>query len=134
MVSTKDRALHAYQHVDLRPDSPLLVFIYGGAWRKGSKSDYAFVGKALVAEGYRVVIPDYRLYPVVMYPDIFNDVHLAVMYVREHTIELGIPDDPHIVLMGHTEIVISIAPPLRFLNSTMELITDFLANMDPLLT
>lgn len=60
------------------------------------------MGQAFAAEGYRVVIPDYRFYPEVVYPNIIDDVHQAVVYVREYTIELGIADDPQLVLMGHS--------------------------------
>ena len=48
---------------------PLLLFIYGGAWRSGRKSDYRFAGRAFAARGYVTAVADYRLVPEVRYPD-----------------------------------------------------------------
>ncbi len=50
-------------------NAPVLVFFYGGSWDRGSKDDYAFVGHALAAQGFVTVLPDYRLYPQVRFPD-----------------------------------------------------------------
>ncbi len=43
--------------------SPVLVFLYGGGWRNGSKEDVAYVGAALARKGFVVVIPEYRHFP-----------------------------------------------------------------------
>ena len=48
---------------------PVVVFFYGGAWQEGSRSDYLFVAEALTQRGYVVVVPDYRVYPEVKYPE-----------------------------------------------------------------
>jgi len=97
----KRQTLDLYRPTNLKPDSPLLVFVYGGAWRQGEKSEYAFVAQAFAAEGYRVVIPNYRLYPSVLYPEIIDDVYDAVVFLRLNAARFDIPDDK-IVLMGHS--------------------------------
>ena len=61
-------------------DAPVVVFFYGGTWAKGDRADYAFVGRALAAKGYVVVIPDYRLYPEVTYPSFLQDSAMAVAW------------------------------------------------------
>jgi len=72
------------QRMDVyRPDtvtdnSRVVVFVYGGAWRKGLKDDYAFLAHALASEGHWLVVPDYRLYPDNQYPDFVHDVVLAI--------------------------------------------------------
>jgi len=72
------------QRMDIyRPDSVtdqsrIVVFVYGGAWRKGIKDDYAFVAHALASKGHWLVVPDYRLYPGNRYPDFVQDVVLAI--------------------------------------------------------
>lgn len=81
--------------------APTVVFIFGGAWREGSRQDYKFVGQALAVEGYTVVIPDYRLYPAVQYPAIIDDVRDAILNIRQRTEELGLSTD-RIVLAGHS--------------------------------
>jgi acetyl esterase/lipase len=80
---------------------PVVIFFYGGSWTMGEKSQYAFVGTALAAHGYVTVIPDYRLYPEVRFPDFIADGARAVAWVQQHANEFG--GDPHrIVLMGHS--------------------------------
>jgi acetyl esterase/lipase len=80
---------------------PVVIFWYGGSWERGSKSDYRFVGAALADRGYITVLPDYRLYPEVKFPDFLDDAAHAVAWVEEHAQEFG--GDPHrIVLMGHS--------------------------------
>ena len=82
-------------------DGPLVVFIYGGAWRDGARQDYKFVGETLAKEGYTVVIPDYRLYPNVQYPGIIDDVSDAITELQQRADELEVSVD-RIVLAGHS--------------------------------
>jgi acetyl esterase/lipase len=80
---------------------PVVVFWYGGSWQRGSKSDYRFVGAALADRGYVTVLPEYRLYPEVKFPDFLDDAARAVAWVQQHAQEFG--GDPHrVVLMGHS--------------------------------
>ena len=80
---------------------PVVIFWYGGSWTAGSKADYRFVGAALAEHGYVTVLPDYRLYPDVKFPDFLDDAAHAVAWVQQHAQEFG--GDPHrIVLMGHS--------------------------------
>jgi acetyl esterase/lipase len=80
---------------------PTVVFWYGGGWVKGSKEQYRFVGAALANSGYVAVLPDYRHFPQVRFPEFVDDGALAVKWVREHAREYG--GDPNsIFLMGHS--------------------------------
>src|SRR4051812_20491953 len=69
---------NSIEDADRATGSPLVIFIYGGSWRMGSRRDYGFVGQALAARGFTVMVIDYRLYPEVRYPDFLNDCALAV--------------------------------------------------------
>ncbi|WP_428334653.1 alpha/beta hydrolase [Novosphingobium sp.] len=80
---------------------PVIVFIYGGSWNSGDRGGYAFVGRALAARGYVVVIPDYRLVPQVHYPAFLQDNAAAVHWVRQHVQDYG-GDPARLVLMGHS--------------------------------
>jgi acetyl esterase/lipase len=80
---------------------PIIVFLYGGSWNSGTKSGYAFVGRALASRGFVVAIPDYRLVPQVRYPAFLQDNAAAVRWVRAHAPELG-GDGDRIVLAGHS--------------------------------
>ena len=52
---------------------PVIVFFYGGSWQSGARGDYGFVAARLVARGFVVVVPDYRLYPETVYPGFVED-------------------------------------------------------------
>ncbi len=81
--------------------SPLVIFIYGGSWNSGSRSDYRFAGEALAAQGFTVMVVDYRLYPEVRYPDFLQDCAKAVAYGLEHARQLG-ADPRRVFLYGHS--------------------------------
>lgn len=80
---------------------PVLVFFYGGGWAKGARGDYGFVGEAYAAQGFVVVIPDYRLVPQVRFPAFLEDAADAVCWTRENIARYG-GDPDRIVLAGHS--------------------------------
>lgn len=80
---------------------PIIIFIYGGSWRSGSKAGYAFVGRALAARGFVVGIPDYRLVPHVRYPAFLEDNAAAAKWMIANARSLG-ADPDRIVMAGHS--------------------------------
>lgn len=87
-----------------RPDSPagpLVVFLYGGAWRTGRRDDFAFVARPLAARGITVVIPDYRLFPEVRFPTFLEDNAAATAWALANAAALG-ADPSRVFLMGHS--------------------------------
>lgn len=87
------------------PTTPVVVFIYGGSWDSGSKSIYPFVGQSLATEGFIVAVPDYRVYPEVVFPGFVEDAARAVASVEQLMLKggAGLPAGRHpIVLMGHS--------------------------------
>jgi acetyl esterase/lipase len=91
----------ALAEADKATGSPLVIFIYGGSWSMGSRSDYRFAGEALAAQGFTVMVVDYRLYPEVRYPDFLQDCAQAVGYGLAHARELG-ADPRRVFLYGHS--------------------------------
>jgi acetyl esterase/lipase len=81
--------------------APVVVFFYGGNWSSGERADYAFVGRALASRGMVVVIPDYRLYPEVKYPDFLDDAAQAVAWTAQHIGAYG-GDPARLFVMGHS--------------------------------
>ena len=81
--------------------APVVLFLYGGSWDSGRKAMYRFVGDALAALGFVVVIPDYRLYPAVRYPDFLDDCARALAWTRRHASQFGGGNVPPFVL-GHS--------------------------------
>ncbi len=81
--------------------APVLFFIYGGGWDHGDRGDYQFVGNAFASRGFVVVIPDYRLYPEVKYPDFLEDNAQAVRWVQDNIAKYG-GDTDRLFLAGHS--------------------------------
>jgi acetyl esterase/lipase len=80
---------------------PVVVFFYGGAWQQGARGDYLFVAEALTQRGYVVVVPDYRVYPEVKYPEFLHDGAAAVAWTDANIGRFG-GDPARIFLMGHS--------------------------------
>ncbi|MDF1601704.1 alpha/beta hydrolase [Mesorhizobium sp. YIM 152430] len=86
-----------YRPVGAGTDAPVVVFLYGGAWSSGERGMYRFVGNALAEQGFVAVIPDYRLYPEVRFPDFVEDAAQAVAAIRRD-VAGGRP----VALVGHS--------------------------------
>jgi acetyl esterase/lipase len=88
-----------------QPDKlPVVVFFYGGCWggcKTLTKEQYVFVAQALTARGYLVVIPDYRHYPEVKFPQIMVDATQTVEWVKKTIGQFG-GDSGRLFLMGHS--------------------------------
>lgn len=57
--------------------APVLVFFYGGGWDSGSRGLYGWAAQALAAQGFVVVMPDYRLAPDALFPVFIEDAAAA---------------------------------------------------------
>jgi acetyl esterase/lipase len=80
---------------------PIIVFFYGGSWNSGTKDGYSFVGRALAARGFVVVIPDYRVVPQVRYPRFLEDNAASVRWaIANARVFRG--DPKRVLLAGHS--------------------------------
>ncbi|WP_152048026.1 alpha/beta hydrolase [Aureimonas psammosilenae] len=119
----KRGTLDLYLPAEMGPRTPVVVFIYGGAWDSGSKSIYRFVGQSLASAGIAVAVPDYRVYPEVCFPDFVKDAAEAVAFVDEAAKKgtQGFPAGRHpLFLMGHSaggEIAALLALDERYLKA-----------------
>lgn len=80
---------------------PVVVFFYGGSWDSGSKDSYLFVAEALTSKGFIAVIPDYRIYPEVIYPEFLNDGASAFQWTKDNIEKYG-GDINNIFVAGHS--------------------------------
>ena len=80
---------------------PVVIFFYGGSWDSGDKADYKFVAEAFTAQGYITVIPDYRVYPDVLFPGFMADPAQAARWVKDYIAGMG-GDPQRIFLAGHS--------------------------------
>ncbi len=90
--------LDIYYPEFLRSDAPVIVFFYGGSWRRGERERYRFVGQALSSQGYLTVIPDYRLYPEVRFPEFVEDGAASIAWIKQN-----VPQSENgILIIGHS--------------------------------
>ena len=93
--------LDIYQPRKYAEKRPVVLFYYGGSWDSGNKEDYKFVAEALTSKGIITVIPDYRVYPEVAFPEFMKDPAKVAKWVKDHINEFG--GDPNkIFLVGHS--------------------------------
>jgi acetyl esterase/lipase len=95
------QVLDVYAPQTVRPGAPVVVFFYGGGWNSGERGLYPFVGRSLAEEGFIVVIPDYRVYPAVRWPDFLKDSAQAVRWTRDNAARFG-GDPDRLFVMGHS--------------------------------
>ncbi|MBS0516919.1 MAG: alpha/beta hydrolase [Proteobacteria bacterium] len=81
--------------------APVVVFFYGGSWEEGRRRWYRYVGEALASHGVVAVIPDYRKFPTVRFPEFMVDAANATKWTFEHAAEFG-GDARRIFVSGHS--------------------------------
>ena len=86
---------------DRATNAPVVVFFYGGSWATGSRDGYGFVGHALAAQGFVVVVPDYRKVPQVHFPAFVDDGAAALAWVTANIARHG-GDPARIAVAGHS--------------------------------
>ena len=72
---------------------PLVVFIHGGGWVEGDRSQAASKVPTLLDRGYAVASLDYRLADEAVFPAAVQDAKAAVRWLRAHASEHGIDPD-----------------------------------------
>ena len=81
--------------------APVVVFFYGGSWRRGERAQYRFVGQRLADNGVLAVIADYRTYPRAMFPTFMDDAARAVRRVHQEATGWG-GDPDRVFIAGHS--------------------------------
>jgi len=82
-----------------KPLSPVIVWVHGGAWRSGSKSEMPL--RALVVEGYAIASVDYRLSTTARFPAQIHDIKAAIRFVRANAATWNLPAQK-IVIAGNS--------------------------------
>lgn len=80
---------------------PVLFFLHGGAWVRGDRKQYPFLGNYFAKAGYVVVIPSYRLAPKHPHPAQIEDAAAAFAWTVRHIAAHG-GDPARIVIAGHS--------------------------------
>ena len=93
---------------------PVLVYVHGGSWMHGDKSEALLFADQMAIQGYLVVSINYRLYPPATFPAMIEDVKCAIRSLRAHAVEynfdpnrvgvIGVSAGGHLVsLLGTTD-------------------------------
>lgn len=99
-VSAQQKVL-VYRAVGDGGAKPVLIFFHGGSWRSGNPDDYGFIARALVPEGFTVVLAGYRLVPGGEYPAMLEDTASAIAWASRNIARYG-GDPDKIFIAGHS--------------------------------
>lgn len=80
---------------------PILVFLHGGAWKGGRKSDVSFLAEPFVDRGAVFIAVDYEHVPEVTLEDHVNQARSAVAWAYRHAGEFG-GDANRLYVAGHS--------------------------------
>lgn len=97
--SDKDGFLDIHRPRDVLPGSPIIVWIHGGGFVSGKRSDLTNYTKILAGQGFVVVNVDYTIAPNAKYPTPVRQVNRALGYLARNAKNLGVDPD-RIVLAG----------------------------------
>lgn len=75
-----DFSLKLDLHRPQAANPPLVVYVHGGAWRAGSKSDVPIA--KLLDHGFAIASVDYRLSTQARFPAQIHDIKAAIRYLR----------------------------------------------------
>ncbi|MBB6427403.1 alpha/beta hydrolase [Sphingopyxis sp. JAI128] len=97
------QALDVWRAKGVKRAAPLIVFVHGGGWKRGSKDNATgrFKAEHYPQQGYAFASIDYRLVPAATVEQQAADVASAVRALIDRADTLGI-DRRRIVLMGHS--------------------------------
>ena len=72
-------------------ETPMILFMHGGAWTSGDKKDVAIVQEVLAKSNIASASINYRYAsPTVHYTDLMKDVENAVTYIQDHKSDWGL--------------------------------------------
>ncbi len=80
---------------------PVILFLYGGGWNKGSRADYLFLAEPLARAGFLVAVADYRLWPEASFPAFIEDGARALAWLKAGVGVRG-GDPARLLLLGHS--------------------------------
>lgn len=98
-INGKSLQLDIYKPRNIDKPAPLLVFIHGGGWKGGQRSDYLVYLVAFAKKGYITATVSYRLLKDGPYPACAEDITDAVNWFFSNSEKYGYDPD-RIALIG----------------------------------
>jgi acetyl esterase/lipase len=99
-IGDRSLKLDIYYPDDLTTPVPLLVFIHGGGWKKGDKSDYLRYLVDFAQKGYVTATISYRFSKEAVFPAAVEDVKCAIRWLKKHAEEYHIDPNKIAVIGG----------------------------------
>ncbi|OUM57186.1 hypothetical protein PIROE2DRAFT_17898 [Piromyces sp. E2] len=90
-----------YDKANVKTLKPVVIFLHGGAWVSGNKSDYVNNGKFLSEDGYVAVLSNYILFPKGKVEEMVNDVYQTIQWTYNNIKNYG-GDRSKITLVGYS--------------------------------
>ncbi len=94
-----DTTFDVFPPADSMGQRPTVVWIHGGGWISGDKTDVNPYARILASHGYTTVTLNYTIAPEAIYPAALNQLTDALGFLIAHAAEYGI-DPNRIVLAG----------------------------------
>lgn len=92
-VDSIDLNLDIYKSRELKEAAPVLIFIHGGSWSKGKRSDYLPYLLDYAKKNYITATVSYRLSGVAPFPAALEDVKCAIRWIRANASKYNIDPD-----------------------------------------
>jgi acetyl esterase len=93
--------LDVFRPQDQSAPHAVMIFMPGGGFIRGDKSDRDNIGNYFARHGIAVVLANYRLAPEHVWPAGAEDVIAVYRWVREHALQYGL-DPARIILAGES--------------------------------
>lgn len=106
-IRYSDKSANDPRHLSLdiyptsQPNAPVMLYVHGGGWRHGNKSNVKAKPAAFNQNGFVFISVDYRLIPEVDIAEQVGDVAAAIAWVKNNIAGYG-GDPNRIFLMGHS--------------------------------
>jgi len=98
-IDGKSLQLDIYRPANHDKPLPLIVFIHGGSWKSGKRSDYLVYLFSYAKKGYMTATVSYRLLKDGPYPACIEDIYDAVKWLYSNAEKFGY-DTSRIALVG----------------------------------
>jgi acetyl esterase/lipase len=100
-VGDRELLLDLYEPVHpAETPRPGIIFIHGGAWRGGNRSDYKYYTVRFADQGFVAATISYRFQQEAPFPAAVEDAKCAVRWMRANAEELGVDPDRIAVIGG----------------------------------
>jgi acetyl esterase/lipase len=125
-TTTREGSLNLDVYPATGTDLPVVIFVHGGGWFRGDKSNVDSKPAAFNARGFVFVSVNYRLVPEVDVVQQMQDVARAVAWTKQNIARYG-GDPARLFLMGHSagaHLVALLATDESYLRAEGLLLTD----------